>query len=68
MKNSVNDKTGIQWTLTKKLEDLDFADDIALLSHSHAHMQEKTSKIAEKRHRSLSAMTRKGYIICSLIS
>ena len=48
MKNSVNDKTGIQWTLTKKLEDLDFADDIALLSHSHAHMQEKTSKIAEK--------------------
>lgn len=48
MKNSVNGKTGIQWTITKKLEDLDFADDIALLSHTHAHMQEKTSKIAEK--------------------
>lgn len=37
-----NKKTGIQWSLTKQLEDLDFADDIALLSHSHQQMQEKT--------------------------
>ena len=26
---------GIQWTFTKQLDDLDFADDICLLSHSH---------------------------------
>jgi hypothetical protein len=29
-----NKKTGINWTLSEMLEDLDFADDIALLSHS----------------------------------
>ena len=28
-------QNGIQWTLTKQLDDLDFADDICLLSHSH---------------------------------
>jgi hypothetical protein len=43
----VNQQTGIQWTLTKKLDDLDFADDLALLAHTSAQMQEKTSKIAE---------------------
>ena len=35
-------KNGIQWSLTQQLEDLDFADDLALLSHSHAQMQNKT--------------------------
>jgi flagellum-specific peptidoglycan hydrolase FlgJ len=34
-------RTGIQWTLWEHLEDLDFADDVALLAHSHNHMQEK---------------------------
>ena len=29
-------------TLLDMLEDLDFADDVALLSHAHQHMQEKT--------------------------
>ena len=38
-------RTGIQWTLTSHLEDLDFADDLALLSHSHNHMQEKTDRL-----------------------
>ena len=47
MRQSDNQRTGIQWTLTKKLEDLDFADDLALLSHTQAQMQDKTSKIAE---------------------
>lgn len=28
------------------LEDLDFADDLALLSHTHGHMQEKTSRLS----------------------
>ena len=34
---------GIQWTLTTQLDDLDFADDLALLSHNCRQMQEKTS-------------------------
>jgi len=39
-------RNGIQWTLNTQLEDLDFADDLALLSHSHQQMQEKTSELA----------------------
>ncbi|XP_073695611.1 uncharacterized protein [Garra rufa] len=39
-------RTGIQWTLWSQLEDLDFADDLALLSHSQQQMQEKTSVLA----------------------
>ena len=31
-------KNGIQWTLWSQLDDLDFADDLALLSHNHNHM------------------------------
>nr|KAG5702159.1 hypothetical protein BaRGS_010425 [Batillaria attramentaria] len=35
-------KNGIQWTLWTQLDDLlDFADDLALLSHSHSQMQDK---------------------------
>uniref|UniRef100_K7EYP8 Reverse transcriptase domain-containing protein n=1 Tax=Pelodiscus sinensis TaxID=13735 RepID=K7EYP8_PELSI len=33
---------GIRWTPFSTLEDLDFADDLALLFHTHQHMQEKT--------------------------
>ena len=32
---------GIRWTPFTILEDLDFADDIALLSHTRQHIQEK---------------------------
>ena len=35
-------KRGIQWTFTTSLEDLDFADDLALLSHRIQHMRVKT--------------------------
>ena len=42
---TTNSKTGIQWTFTKSLEDLDFADDICLLSQNHQHMQTKTDKL-----------------------
>ena len=35
-------RSGIQWTPWSQLEDLDFADDLALLSHSHQQMQGKT--------------------------
>ena len=37
----------IRWTLFSTLEDLDFADDLALLSHTSDHMQEKTSRLNE---------------------
>ena len=37
-----NRRNGIQWTLWSQLDDLDFADDLALLSHSHEQMEEKT--------------------------
>ena len=30
-------RNGISWTLWSQLEDLDFADGLALLSHSHEH-------------------------------
>lgn len=47
MKTSTSERrNGIQWTLWRQLEDLDFADDLALLSHSQQQMQEKTSVVA----------------------
>ena len=42
-KTTTNRRNGIQWTPLSQLEDLDFADDLALLSHSHQQMQEKHS-------------------------
>nr|KAG5704405.1 hypothetical protein BaRGS_031111 [Batillaria attramentaria] len=38
----------IQWTFSKQLEDLDFADDIALLSHKQQDAQEKLNRVAEE--------------------
>ena len=43
-----NNSTGIRWTLTSFLEDLDFADDLCLMSQKHQHMQQKTDKLAEE--------------------
>ena len=37
---------GIQWTLWTQLDDLDFADDLALLSHNRNQMQDKTTRLA----------------------
>ncbi|KAJ8359589.1 hypothetical protein SKAU_G00161140 [Synaphobranchus kaupii] len=39
-------RNGIQWTLWTQLDDLDFADDLALLSHTQQQMQEKTNTVA----------------------
>ncbi|KAK7095834.1 hypothetical protein V1264_005198 [Littorina saxatilis] len=39
-------RNGIQWTLWTQLDDLDFADDVALLSHTQQQMQEKTRTAA----------------------
>jgi len=36
---------GITWGLTARLEDCDFADDIALLTHTQKDMQEKTERV-----------------------
>ncbi|PVD19664.1 hypothetical protein C0Q70_20154 [Pomacea canaliculata] len=47
-KTTQDNNTGIQWTFTKQLEDLDFADDISLLYHRQQHAQTKLSKLAEE--------------------
>ena len=39
-------RTGIQWTFTKQLEDLDFSDDTSLLSHRQQDAQEKLCRVA----------------------
>ena len=38
-------RNGIQWSLVEQLEDLDFADDLALLAHTRTQMQAKTTKL-----------------------
>ena len=38
-------QTGIQWNLKKQLDNLDFADDIALLSSNNQQMQDKTTRM-----------------------
>ena len=46
MKSTTQGKRNcIQWTFLTQLDDLDFADDLALLSYSHTQMQDKTSKL-----------------------
>ena len=52
MRQSTTDqKTGIQWTFTKQLEDFEFADDISLLSHRKQHAQEKLDRVAHEAER-----------------
>ncbi len=46
MRRATEDKPrGIVWELTNHLEDCDFADDLALLSHSQKDIQAQTTKI-----------------------
>ena len=48
MRNSVEGKnTGLRWKFMSKLEDLDYADDIALLSSKFSDLQDKTTAIKE---------------------
>jgi urease beta subunit len=48
MKETTHEKrNGIQWGLLKQLDDLDFADDIALLAHNHQQIQHKTLLLEE---------------------
>ena len=43
-----DNKTGIQFTLFQKLEDLDFADDMVLLSQKITHMRQKFARLVEQ--------------------
>ena len=43
-----DNKTGIQFTLLQKLEDLDFADDMVLLSQKITHMRQKFAALLEQ--------------------
>lgn len=45
MKNTTNVRRGLRGKLTTLLEDLDYADDIALLSSRHKDLQEKHSRL-----------------------
>ncbi|VDP59844.1 unnamed protein product [Schistosoma curassoni] len=45
MKTS-EEKHGVQWTAQNQLDDLDFADDLALLSRTHEQMQTKVASVA----------------------
>ncbi len=47
-KTTEGKRNGIQWTIVDQLDDLDFADDLALLSHTCTQMQEKTSILEEE--------------------
>ena len=40
-----NDETGIRWKFTSKLDDLDFADDLALIASTKQHIQLKTDRL-----------------------
>ncbi|VDO91033.1 unnamed protein product [Schistosoma margrebowiei] len=48
MNTSTSDgKHGIQRTAQNQLDDLDFADDLAILSYTHEQKQMKTNSVAE---------------------
>ena len=40
-------RNGIQWTPWTHLDDLDFSDDLALISHTQRQMREKTNTAAD---------------------
>ena len=52
MRHSVKEEgTGLGWKFTSKLEDLDFADDVALISSTQRHVQLKTNRVVENAER-----------------
>ena len=47
-RHTVKDEgTGLRWKFTSKLEDLDFADDVALISSTQRRVQLKTNRLVE---------------------
>ena len=52
MRHTVKEEeTGLRWKFTSKLEDLDFADDVALISSTQRHVQLKTNRLVENAER-----------------
>ena len=47
-KATANKRRVIKWNFTKVLEDLDFADDIALVSSKFNDLDEKSERLAEE--------------------
>ena len=47
-KATADKRRGIRWNFTTVVEDLDFADDIALLSSNFSDLHEKTGRLAEE--------------------
>ena len=45
MRNTTNARRGLRWTFITVLEDLDYADDVALLCSLHKDLQEKCSRL-----------------------
>jgi hypothetical protein len=45
MRKSTHRKRGLQWGLLDRLEDLDYAEDVCLLTHSFQHMKEKLKEL-----------------------
>jgi hypothetical protein len=41
-------KRGLTWWLKKTLEDMEYADDICLVSHKYEHMQKKLDDLQEE--------------------
>lgn len=48
LKNVNFEQLGITWGLQNQLHDLDYADDICLLAHTHAAMQTKLNRLIEQ--------------------
>ncbi|VDO60113.1 unnamed protein product [Schistosoma margrebowiei] len=47
MKTSISEwEHGIQWTAQNQLDDLDYTDNLPLLSHTHEQMQMTTTSVA----------------------
>ena len=49
MANSAKGKTGIQWSLCTQLEDLDYANDLVLLSTTHPCPNARKNQIASRK-------------------
>ena len=46
LNQTIDQPRGLRWTFTKTLEDLDFVDDIGLLSHYFKHIQETSQRLS----------------------
>jgi len=58
-----NGENGIRWRVTLKLDDLDFADDIALISSTKQQFRDKTTKLEEARQVGLKVSTEKAKVM-----